>query len=156
MPNLFPAGYDGETITADDLIEKKQTGYRNGVAWDEEAGDFVRDGKNMLQDSTGIESWKQWCVNCLETERYKHRAYSTDFGIEMDAVFGATSLEEAESILVRQITEAIMADPYRRCSYIEGLNIEWTAPDAIQVYLVIHGVDDVTIDITAYITGGGS
>lgn len=152
MPNLLPTGYEEEVLEADDLVANQPIGYRNGIAFDDSIGDFRRDGKNRLLDSTGIESWKSWCINCLQTERFKHLAYSSDFGIEMDAVFAATSREEAESILTRQITEAIMADPYQRAAYIENLEYAWAAADAVEVHLTIQGIDDVSIDITAYIT----
>lgn len=150
--NLFPVGYENEVIEEADLEESKTIGYRNGVSFDESIGDFRRDGKNRMLDSTGIESWQSWVINCLQTERYKHLAYSTDFGIELDAVFAATSREEAESILIRQITEAIMADPYGRTEYIEEIEFDWTAPDTIRIHLVIHGIEDVSIDIVAYLT----
>lgn len=156
MPNLLPTGYEEEVIVADDLVEDKPIGYRGGVVWDETIGDFVRDGKNMLLDATGVESWKQWVINCLETERFKHLAYDTDFGIEMDAVFGASSREEAESILCRQINEALLADPYQRTAYIESMELNWTAPDAIELYLTIRGIDEVSIDLIAHITRGGA
>lgn len=152
--NLFPEGYEEEIITAADLESEKPIGYRNGIAFDYRQGDFKRDGRNKMLDSDGIESWKSWCINCLMTQRYKHLAYSSDFGIEIDAAMKATSQEEAESILTREITEAILADPYGRTSYIEEIVCKWTAPDALEVNLTIHGIDDVTIDITAYITKG--
>ena len=152
--NLFPEGYENEVITAEDLISEQPTGYRNGIAFDSQLGDFLRDGMHKLLDSDGIESWKSWCINCLQTERYKHLAYSSDFGIEIDKAMKASSREEAESILTRQITEAIMADPYKRTKYIEEITYDWTAPDAVAVAVTIHGVDDATIDITAYITKG--
>lgn len=152
--NLFPEGYEEEIITAADMESEKPIGYRNGVAFDYQLGDFKRDGMNKMLDSDGIESWQSWCINCLQTQRYKHMAYSTDFGIEIDAAMRATSREEAESILSRQITEAILADPYERTDYIEEIVYDWTAPDALAVHVKIHGVDDVTIDITAYITKG--
>lgn len=150
--NLFPEGYENEIIQEADLEGSKTIGYRNGVSFDELAGDFRRDGKNRMLDSTGIESWKSWVINCIQTERYKHLGYSTDFGIELDPVFAATSREEAESILTRQITEAIMADPYERTEYIEEIEFSWTAPDAIGVRLKIHGIEDVSIDVLAYLT----
>lgn len=156
MANLLPLGYEDEVITEADLVEDKPVGFRNGVAFDYRNGDFMRDGKNKILDSDGIESWKSWCINCIQTERYKHLAYPTDFGIELDLVFGAESPEMAESILTRQITEALLADPYKRTSYIDNMEIDWTAPDAIQVSLTLHGIDDVTIDITAYITKGAA
>lgn len=152
--NLFPEGYEEEIIAAEDLIAERPSGYKNGLAFDHQRGDFLRDGMHKLLDSDGIESWKSWCINCVQTERYKHLAYSTDFGIEIDKAMKATSREEAESILTRQITEAIMADPYKRTKYIEEIKYNWTAPDTVAVAVSIHGVDDATIDITAYITKG--
>ena len=74
--------------------------------------------------------------------------------IDLDAALRAESREAAESILTREITEAVAADPYGRCAYIESLAFDWTAPDAIRVDTVLHGIDDVTIDLTAYITKG--
>lgn len=152
--NLFPEGYETEVITPDELTAEKPTGYRNGISFDSGLGDFLRDGMHKLLDSDGVESWKSWCINCLRTERYKHLAYSSDFGIEVDKAMKATSREEAESILARQITEALLADPYKRAKYIEKISFEWTAPDAVCVDVTIQGVDDTTIDITAYITQG--
>ena len=155
MANLFPVGYENEVITEDDLNAEKPVGYRNGVDFDYELGDFKRDGKNKMLDSSGIESWKSWCNNCLNTERYKHLAYSTDFGIEIDAALKARNQAEAESILTRQITEALMADPYGRTEYIEEIIFDWTSTDTVNVGVSIHGKYDVTIDVTAYITRGG-
>lgn len=154
MPNLFPIGYENEIINAEDLSASRPVGYRNGIAFDDALGDFLRDGKNRLIDSTGIESWKSWCINCIQTERYKHLAYSTDFGIELEPAMKATSREEAESWLVREISEAIMADPYKRAEYVQNVEFDWTAPDAVETHVIIKGKDDVTIDITAYITKG--
>ena len=154
MPNLLPEGYEDEVVLAEELDENQPVGYKNGVAFDYYTGDFQRDGKNRLLDSDGIESWKSWCINCIQTERYKHLAYSSDFGIELDQVFAAASREEAESILTRQITEAILSDQYERTEYIEDITYNWTAPDAVEVTVILHGLEDVTIDITAYITKG--
>lgn len=150
--NLFPEGYEEEVITEADLLAEKPSGYRNGIAFDYERGDFPRDGMNKMLDSNGIESWISWCINCLQTERYKHLAYSSDFGIELDAALHASSREEAESILTREITEALMADPYGRTAYISEIIFTWKSMDSVSVDVTVHGVDDVTIDITAYLT----
>ena len=151
---LFPAGYEEEIATAGDFNSDQPTVYKNGIAFDSLLGDFLRDGRHRLLDSDGVGSWKSWCENCLRTERYKHLAYSTDFGIEIDKAMNASSRTEAESILNREITEAIMADPYRRAKYIEEIIYDWTAPDSVVVAVTIRGVDDTTIDVTAYITKG--
>lgn len=152
MANLYPVGYENDVISEEDIASEKPAGYRNGIAFDYETGDFKRDGMNKILDSDGIQSWKDWCINCLQTERYKHLAYSTDFGIELDAAMNASSREEAEAILTRQITEALMADPYGRTAYVSDITYTWTAPDTVAVDVAIHGTTDVTIDITAYLT----
>ena len=155
MPNLLPEGYEEEVITTEDIDSEKPVGYRNGLSFDIETGDFRLDGRHKILDSDGIESWKSWCINCIHTQRYQHLAYGTDYGVEWDAVFAASSHEEAESILVRQITEALLADPYDRTEYVEDIEVEWTGSDAMTVNVVAHGVYDATIDLTAYITKGG-
>lgn len=152
--NLFPEGYDEKVITDEDLKAHEITGYRNGIAYDDQRGDFKRDGMNKLLDCNGIDSWKSWCTNCIRTERYRHLANPSDFGIETEAAMRASSREEAESILTRQITEALLADPYKRTAYVEEIEFNWTAPDAVGVSVTVHGISDVTIDITAYLTRG--
>lgn len=154
--NLFPTGYESETSTVSEIAKKTPVGFRNGVAFDYLAGDFPRDGRRRLMDSTGIESWKSWVINCMATARYKYLAYSPSFGIEIEKVFAATSRSEAESILTRQITDAMRADPYGRTQYIESIAYDWNSPEAVEVTAVLHGLEDVTIDVTAYITRGGA
>lgn len=154
MANLFPESYDEETMDASELVDTTPVGYRPGVAFDLKTGDFIRDGRNRLLDSTGVESWQSWVMNCIQTARYKHLAYNSDYGVEWDRVFAAPSQDEAESIMTRQITEAIMADPYRRTAYIDELDFEWTNPDAVQITATVVGIDDITIDITLYMTKG--
>lgn len=154
--NLLPESYETEAyLETENLTEDSETGYRNGISFDYKTGDFRRDGKNKILDSDGIESWKSWCINCIQTERYKHLAYSTDFGIELDEVFSATTREEAESHLTRQITEAILADPYQRAQYVPDIEFTWESPNEISVAVTIQGIDDVSIDVIAYITKGG-
>lgn len=156
MANLFPTGYEEAVITQADLKSELPIGYRNGIAFDYETCDFIRDGKNKILDSDGIESWKSWCIICIQTERYAHLACPSYFGIDTSAAMRAKSREEAESILTREITEAIMADPYKRTRYVEDLEFDWTAPDTVRVNAVIHGIDDVSIDLVAYISKGGT
>lgn len=154
--NLFPEDYEEETIDEDETEDEEPIGYRPGVAFDWQTGDFIRDGRYKLKEATGVESWHQWCLNCIQTERYKHLAYDEDFGIDYDEVFSATTQDEAESILTRQINEALEADPYGRTAYVDSIEYDWTAPDAVHINATVVGIADVTIDITAYITNGGN
>lgn len=152
MANLFPEGYEDEIIEAEDLEASQIVGYRNGLSFDEQLGDFRRDGANKILDSSGIESWKSWIINTLHTERYKHLAYSSDIGIEYDLVFKSKSRAEAESILTRQIIENIMADPYKRCAYVESIEFDWETGDNVKTDILLRGISDVSIDITTYLT----
>lgn len=155
--NLMPKRNETEQdMTVVGIAEENTVRYPNGIAFDYQTGDFLRDGKNKMVDSTGVESWKSWCINSIMTERYKYLACSPNFGIELDQVFRASSHDEAESILTRQITEAILADPYERARYVSEIKYTWEAPDAVTASVCIQGVDDVSIDITAYITKGGT
>lgn len=156
MANLFPTDYEAEIITDADRSNGSPIGYRNGIDFDFQTSDFVRDGKHRILDSDGIESWKSWCIICIQTERYAYLACPSYFGIDTAAAMRSTSREEAESILTREITEAIKADPYGRTEYVEDISFDWTAPDTVEVRAVIHGIADVTIDVTAYLSKGGT
>ena len=146
--NLFPENI----LTAEITDTKKTVGYRPGLPFDCETGDFVQDGKHRIQDADGTQSWADWCRFCLMTERYQHLAYTTDFGIETEEAFAAENREKAEALLTRQITEALKADPYGRTAYVEDVKFLWNAPDAVTVTVTVCGIDRVSIDVTANLT----
>lgn len=146
--NLFPENI----LTAALEDTKTVTGYRPGLRFNHETGDFVQDGKHRIQEADGTQSWADWCRFCLMTERYQHLAYTTDFGIETTEAFAAESREKAEALLTRQITEALKADPYGRTAYVEDVKYEWSAPDAVEVTVTVRGIDYVSIDVTASLT----
>lgn len=154
MPNLFPEGYEEEEITQDELKDDEPVGYKEGVYFDEELGDFHRDGRYRIGYATGIKSWEQWCINCLSTERGKYPLYGR-FGIATEEGFKAGDRKKTESILTREICEALQADPYGRTKYVSDVTFDWTtAPDALVVKSTVVGIDDVTIDITTVLEPG--
>lgn len=153
MPNLFPNGYETEIIEPEEYKSNTAVGYKPSLYFD--SRDILKDGRNRLIASTGIEAWEQWCMKCLLTERYKYPAYSTDYGIEADAALMAETREKAESILTREITEALMADPYGRTSYVEDILFNWQEkPDSVDIYVKAVGIEDITIDFTVRLKGG--
>lgn len=157
MANLFPIGIEKEIpYKGINENESEPIGYKPGLAFDYYNGDFAKDGKNKVMEINGIDSWKSWIINCLQTERYAHLAYSTDFGISSEKVFNAENRAVAESILIREVTEAIMADPYERAKYVQINAIGWSIPDAVLLDLTIYGIDDVTLDIATYIKNKGA
>lgn len=145
--NLFPANLDNMTVTLDESRRDKKTGYKPGIFYDDEKGDCVRDGQYRIKSATGVEAWKQWCTNCLQTERYSSPYYSTDFGIRAEAAMKAGTRELAESILRTDIQEALLADPYGRTKYVESIAFNWSAPDTVEVTVTAVGYDGATIDL---------
>lgn len=140
MPNLFPT----EPTTADTLGTAEETtkiiGYRPSIYFDYEIGDFRRDGANRLVHCTGQEAWVQWCIKCLSTQRYAYLSYPSDYGIDYDIVFNATTRAEAENELTRQISEALAADPLQRLSYIEEMTFDWLDDTSVEVSLTLVGI----------------
>lgn len=130
-------------------------GYMPCVYFDEDLGDFVRDGQHKLKSSTRLEAWEQWCINCIMTERGAYPAYGNKFGISTYEAFHAEDRAEAESILTVEITEGLMNDPYGRTEYVESIEFDWIHPDAVAMAITVRGIEDVTIDITAYIDKRG-
>lgn len=153
MPYLYPDNFFDEEleITAEDLEEQRRIGYKGSVYFDDRTGDLLRNGKNQIIPSSGTDAWHHWCIKCLQTPRYACLAYPSDYGVEIEPAFRASTREEAESILTRTITEALEADPYERLQYIQSIEYNWIAPDSVDVMLSLVGIDDATIDITVRI-----
>lgn len=152
MANLFPIETENELLQNEvDLsgaASDSVTGYKPGVAFDYDKGDFIRDGQNKAVDATGFDSWAQWCRHNLLTERYAHRVYSTDFGIEREDAIKALTKEEAESILDRQITEALEADPYGRTDHVESVTFNWLDDSQLEVFVEVVGIENARLDLT--------
>lgn len=151
MPSLFPEGYENEVVTQEEVTDNKQIGYREGVYFDAENNDFIRDGQYRVKSATGVESWEQWCRNCLMTERGVYPCYSDTFGIATAEVFNAETREMAENILTREINDALLNDPYGRTRYISGVVFEWHDSDSLNLTVTVVGIDNATIDITTVI-----
>lgn len=155
MPNLFPQGYEEQLAAVSDIERDEPVGYKPSAAFSFETGDFVRNGANQVESASGVEAWEAWCRICLMTPRYSHAAYTTDFGVEIEQAFKANTRAEAESILTRQITEALSADPYGRTAYVSNITYTWTAADEVTADVHVVGINDVTIDISVPLSGGG-
>lgn len=148
MPELFPVGYESRVVTIEDITEETTTGYKEGVYFDPITEDFVRDGQYRVKSATGLESWEQWCRNCLLTERGVYPCYGDTFGISTVEAFQAETREKAQSILTREICESLMNDPYGRTKYVSDVEFEWQDSDALNIHVTVVGIDEATIDIT--------
>lgn len=98
-------------------IEQSQTITNELPLYKEYAYDFInnclkfRDGNTYLVE--GNEAIKIWIYKALHTARYRHIAYSPDYGNECDTVIGEDiSLDILQTELQRFIIEALMVNPY--------------------------------------------
>lgn len=148
--NLFPADMEEMTIEEEEMEElEEKNDYIGAAAFD---SDFVRDGQNSVRGASGIDSWKQWCINCLTTEREVSPLYSSDFGIAITEILQAATKEEAESLFKAEAKEALEADPYERTDYVSEISFDWTA-DSVNVYIEVVGIDGATIDFEVSLEG---
>ena len=153
MPNLFPDSYDEEILLAEDVAQSESdTGYAPGALFSD--GDLQRDGQYQVVEASGLEAWEQWCVKATLTERYSSPIYTTDVGVEYQQAMKAETHDKAESILNKNINEALMADPRGRTKYVEEISFSWIAPNAVQISVKVVGIDNATIDFS-FVAGGG-
>ena len=138
-----------EDLTAEETLEDEADGYRESVAFD--GIDFVRDGANKLETADGISAYEDWCRTCLATEKGSLFAYPDDFGMDTSRIPKATSRGEVESILRKEITDALMADSAQRTDSIESIEFEWLDSDSVEVLVSVRGIDDTTVELTVTI-----
>lgn len=112
---------------------------------------LVVTGTGKTLPDAAIDAYRFWAVKCCLTERYERACYSSDFGIEFDAIVRANYPRGiAESELKRTIKEALMTD--ERTVNVTSFKFEWEG-DSCWVYFLlesIYGVDKVEIQ-----RGGG-
>lgn len=148
--NLFPADMEEMTIEEEEVEELEvKDDYIGAAAFD---GDFIRDGQNSVLGASGIDSWKQWCINCLTTERNASPLYSSDFGIAISEILQASTREEAESLFKAEAKEALEADPYERTDYVSEISFAWGV-DCVSICIEVVGIDGATIDFEVNLEG---
>lgn len=155
MANLFPAGYKSKVIDLTNTQKNAPVGYKKSINFDDEKGDLVRNTKNQIETASSIEAWIQWCINCIQTDRYSLVSYSTDFGIDKQAIFEMYDIDGqkmAEVLFEKEITEALLADDYKRTRNVKNFEFNWIKPDAVELNFTVVGIDNAEIDIQTTIT----
>lgn len=146
--NLFPADIDNDVDFYAESYEESAIGYKKAPYFDSELGDFALDGSGKIIDADEITAYTQWCEAVIATDRYNHDAYTSDIGIDYNAVFKAKTHEEAEAILESEISEALAVDPCGRTNYVQNVTFEWLKADELHVLVEVMALDNelVTID----------
>lgn len=136
MPSLFPVFEMPQMTPTTNLKSKNQN--VDSYYFDFENGDFRTDGAGKSIRATPVETWIQWCIKAVSTERYRFRAYSNQYGAEWSQLEGYTSQTAKESWIERTITETLLADSLKRTSYVKGFTYAWDT-DSVTVGFTIYG-----------------
>ena len=132
---LFPVIDPPEPLEDAGLYDSR---YHPSVLWDNEKGDFVRDGANRLIQCDGMEAFRTWCMKIATTERYTCLAYDSSIGTEIEAAMREPTHAAVESALERTITEALMVNP--RTEYVRDFEFE-AAGDQLWATFTVKGID---------------
>lgn len=127
---LFPV-FDVPEIEEQEETDERI--YRKSVYFDFDKGDFRLDGAHNMTESTGYETYMQWCRKVVVTERDQFLAYSTDIGTELEEALQNTDRDIIESAIEDTITEAIMVNSHTE--YVNNFSFTW-------------GSDSLTVDFT--------
>lgn len=140
---LFPEDMEELVVDEDEIGQLERPEYYKGApAFDK---DFIRDGQNRIKSASGVDSWKQWCMNCLTTQRHASPLYSSDFGIAISEIMAASTREEAESLFRAEVKEALEADPYQRTDYVGAVDFHWEG-DSVSIEIEVVGIDGASVD----------
>lgn len=146
MENLLPTFDVPADVSAQSGQQQDYT-FNPSAAFDFKSGDFVRDGAHRIVQASPRDTWIQWCLKTVYTQRYACLAYSDDIGTEFESL-SDLGRAAAESGIERTITEAILADPMHRANYVGNFTFQWDN-DAVDVTFSVYSADGSTADISA-------
>ena len=143
MAKLFPT-FEVPTIVEE--AEKNEAIYKTSSYFDFEKGDFILDGAGRMVEASGYDTWVQWCIKTIATERQAYENYTAGLGIQGEAALAQKTAALQQLALETTITEALLADPYKRT--VEVRDFVWTRKtDSIHMECTIVGQDDRTAGI---------
>lgn len=106
--------------------------------FDFETGDIVLDGAGRVDMTDAANSWLQWCVKAVYTQRGACRAYTDSFGADMEWAMSQTGRDARGEAIINAITDALKADPYGRTLAVSGFEFDWSA-DGVNVSFELTG-----------------
>lgn len=109
-------------------------------------GEFLLSG-GKPQLVSGQESFEQWCLKVVMTERNTRLAYSERIGVEMERIAKMNDPNAIKSHIARTITEAIMVHP--RALWVKDFQFTGSA-DNLYVSFVVrsdYGLSKLTAEV---------
>lgn len=118
--------------------------------FDFKTGDFRINGSGKAVLADPVDSWIQWCVKAVNTERFRYRAYSQQYGAELEGV-NQYDQKGRESWIERTISETLLADPLQRTAYAKDFSYFWKS-DTVKIVFTVVGQDGMEATLA---TSGG-
>ena len=84
-----------------------------------------------------LEAVRQAVYKILNTERYKHVIYSSDYGVELADLFGKPMPYVIPEIL-RRIEEALLVDD--RITKVDSFDLQYDKKGNVNCYFVVHSI----------------
>ncbi|WP_080965307.1 DUF2634 domain-containing protein [Clostridium novyi] len=114
-------------------------------AWDFDKNKFIlENGKFKVVE--GNEALKVWIWKALKTERYRHLAYSWNYGHELHSLVGKGLSNAALKLEVeRYIKEALLINPYLKDIYNLNITIEGAKLDIDFTVSTIYGEVNISV-----------
>lgn len=81
-------------------------------------GEFLFEPSGKIKMSSPRESFENWCIKAVLTERLSRIAYTSKYGVELNKIATLNDVELAKSEITRTITEALMVNP--RVEYVKN------------------------------------
>lgn len=153
MDSLMPDSVFENVDESDTVgsLDENFTGYLPSAYFS--GGDFQRGGSHQIVEATGADAWQQWCEKCLVTQKGASQYYPQEYGIDQQAVFSKQDRNLVENVLLREIKEALEADPYHRLDSIASMSFSWISENMLQVSLQLTGIEGSSISVS--VTMGG-
>ena len=135
-----------ELYPAFDVPKIEETPEKNNrqvssLYFDFEKGDFALDGTGNAKTATPYDSWVQWCLKTIYTQRWAFMAYDSQTGIELEEAFAQSKRELQESYIQKTVTEALLADPYSRTVRVYNFKFNWGV-DSLDLEVTVSGIWD--------------
>lgn len=139
MPDLYPS-----FEVPEEMVEETETEEQDVPAplltpmIDFETMEIAISPTGAIKMASDHDTYKQWVMKCIMTERYEYFAYSTDFGVETEDIIRSDYPRDvAESEIQRTITEALMVDA--RTVSVDNFTFEWRG-DSVWVSLEVESI----------------
>lgn len=123
---LLPEEFNNISIAGSQAPMPSKT-YRMNIEEETVSGIITKD----------LEAVRQAAYKILNTERYKHAIYSSDYGVELADLFGKPMPYVIPEI-PRRIGEALLVDD--RITKVDSFDLQYDKQGNVDCYFVVHSI----------------